>query len=398
MLTALFHRFAPREWRPRFGLLDRMLMSEMRMPLAVGLLAILQLLVLAQLLQLNEVVFGAAVSVGDLLRVTAGLLPHFLVVAVPLAFVLGLQLALGRLVADREVLALAASGLHPWALYRVPLLVACALGLCTAGLARWAEPWGLRQLNAVLNGVIKRNLESGLQPGVFNTGLPRYMVYVSSIDPPPRGAAAGRGAPNPLWRGVLIEDALGDGQSPLLALAETGRIADAGSDLLALQLERGELHRREPSGETLARFREARFLIGVEERISRTNKFAGSEAQLSAREIDARAAQMAAQGNRLEAGRLRLERFRRIAVPLASLAFALLGVPLAVLFGGARGAAYLVTLGAFVAFYSLSRLSVALADARFPPLLAAFVPDAAVAGLGAWFTARLWRRGVGLPR
>jgi lipopolysaccharide export LptBFGC system permease protein LptF len=71
---------------------------------------------------------------------------------------------------------------------------------------------------------------------------------------------------------------------------------------------------------------------------------------------------------------------------------------LALVAGGVRGAAYLITLGAFVAFYSLSRLGVALADAHFPPALAAFVPDGAVAALGIWFTARLARRGVGQPR
>jgi lipopolysaccharide export system permease protein len=380
------------------SLLDRLLLRETLVPLGVGLLAILQLLVLAQLLQLNEVVFGAAVTPGDLVRVTLGLAPHFLVMAVPLAFMLGLQLALGRLAADREVLALSAAGRSPLALYRVPLLLACALGLATAALARWAEPWGLSELNRALNGVIKRNLGSGLKPGIFNTGLPRYMVYVSSIDEPASGAGTSQEFGQALWRGVLIEDAVGDGQSPMLALAETGRISDAGGELLSLELLQGELHRREPAGETLARFREARFLVGVEERVSRTNKFAGSEAQLPAAELEARAARMEAQGRRQEAGRLRLERFRRIAVPLACLAFALLGVPLALVAGRVRGAAYLVTLGAFVGFYSLSRLGVALADAHFPPALAAFVPDGAVAALGAWFTARLVRRGVGQPR
>ena len=375
-------------------LLDRMLLRETLVPLGVGLLAILQLLVLAQLLQLNEIVFGAAVTLSDLLRVTLGLAPHFLVMAVPLAFMLGVQLALGRLASDREVLALSAAGRSPLSLYRVPVLLACVLGLATAALARWAEPWGLRELNGVLNGVIKRNLESGLQPGVFNTGLPRYVIYVAKIEAAPE---AKKGV-LPLWRGVLIEDSVGDGQLPLLALAEEGRIVDAPGEALSLSLLRGELHRREPTGETLARFGSASFLVGVGDRVSRSNKFASSEAQLSSAELTARASEMEARGDRKEAGRLRLERFRRIAVPLACLAFALLGVPLAVASGGVRGAAYLVTLGAFVAFYSLSRLGVALADSHVSPLIAAFVPDAAVALLGIFFTVRLARRGVGRPR
>src|SRR5437016_13598138 len=80
-------------------LLHRLLLRAVAIPLGVGLLAILQLLVILQLLQLNEVVFTSAVTIEDLLRVTAALAPHFLVVAVPLAFMLGLQPGLGRLAA-----------------------------------------------------------------------------------------------------------------------------------------------------------------------------------------------------------------------------------------------------------------------------------------------------------
>src|SRR3989449_8595233 len=212
-------------------LLDRLLLREIAIPLGVGLLAILQLLVILQLLQLNEVVFSSAVTLEDLLRVTAALAPHFLVVAIPLAFMLGVQLGLGRLAADQEVLALSASGTHPLRLYRVPIAIGLGLAVIVAGLTQWAEPWGLQQLNRVLNDVIKRNLQSGLEPGIFNDALPRFMIYVASEEPAENGAYA-------TWHGVLIEDDVGDG-APLLALAELGRIEDVGGPALALRLFRG---------------------------------------------------------------------------------------------------------------------------------------------------------------
>src|SRR3954467_8369829 len=123
-------------------LLDRLLLREIAMPLAVGLLAILQLLVVLQLLQLNEVVFTTAVTTADLLRVTAALAPHFLVAAVPLAFMLGVQLGIGRLASDQEVLALTAAGTHPFRLYRVPLAMAAALALVVAGPPQRGGPGG----------------------------------------------------------------------------------------------------------------------------------------------------------------------------------------------------------------------------------------------------------------
>jgi lipopolysaccharide export system permease protein len=368
-------------------LLDRLLLREIAIPLAVGLLAILQLLVILQLLQLNEVVFTSAVRVEDLLRVAAALAPHFLVAAVPLAFMLGVQLGLGRLAADQEVLALSASGTHPLRLYRVPLAIGAALAFVVAALTHWAEPWGLQELNRVLNDVIKRNLESGLEPGIFNDGLPRFMIYVSSED----RAEDGRYA---TWRGVLIEDDVGDG-APLLALAEVGRIEDTGGEAVALRLSRGELHRMEAAGETVARFQEGRFLIGVQDSVAHKNKFARNEAALSRRMIQDRLADLEARGDRRQAGRLRIELVRRWTVPFVCIAFAFLGVPLAVTTRRGRGSAYLVTLAVFVGFYALSRFGVALAENGLNAWISGLMPVAVVFALGLAQTRELIHSGVG---
>ncbi len=363
------------------SLLDRMVLREILVPLGVGLLAILQLLVIIQLLQLNDVVFGSAVTLGDLGRVTLALAPHFLVVTVPLAYMLGIQLGIGRLAGDSELVALSAAGVHPARLFRVPIAIGCVLALAVAGLTRWAEPWGMRQLNQILNNVIKRNLKEGVVPGVFNDGLPRFMIYVG-------GVRQGN------WRGVLIEDDVGDG-APLLALAEEGHIAESGGEALTLRLQHGELHRFEPHGETVVRFQDAAFLVGVQERVSRKNRFSAVEGQLTAVALEAQIAEAERNGWMEDAARMRMELLRRWSVPLACLAFALLGVPLAMGARGTRSSAYLVTLGAFVGYYALSRLGIALAEQGNPAWLAAFIPNLAVAALGLFFSARIIRNGLG---
>jgi len=372
------------------SLLDRLLLREIIMPLGVGMLAVLQLLVILQLLQLNEVVFSSAVTLEDLLRVTAALAPHFLVVAVPVAFMLGVQLGLGRLAADQEVLALSAAGTHPLRFYRVPLAIGLALAVVVAALTQWAEPWGLQQLNRVLNDVIKRNLQSGLEPGIFNDGLPRFMIYVSSEDPAEPGTYA-------TWRGVLIEDDVGDG-APVLALAELGHIEDTGGPAIALRLFQGELHRMEAKGETVARFKEGRFVVGVQESVMHKNKFARNEAAMTEPMMRARLAELARRGEVRESARLRVDLVRRWAVPLACFAFAFLGVPLAVLSRGGRASAYIITVGMFIGFYALSRFGVALAENGLNAWIAGFLPDAVVLALGGAYTWHLVRNGIGKPR
>src|SRR5207253_925189 len=225
-----------------------------------------------QLLQLNEVVFSASMRLADLGRVTLAFAPHFLVLALPLAYMLGIQLGVGRLAADRELLGLSSAGYSPRQLFRVPIAVAI-----------------------------------------------------------------------------------------VLVLADAGRIEDAGGEALRLHLDRGELHRMEPRGETVVRFNQGTFLVGVQERVARKNRFHGVEAALPYAELSARAEQYRKNGWMEDVARLRVEQGRRWAVPLACFCFGLLGVPLAVLAGGARGSAYLITLGSFVLFYVTSRLGLALA-------------------------------------
>src|SRR5436305_505763 len=91
----------------------------------------------------------------------------------------------------------------------------------------------------------------GLPPGIFNDGLPRFMIYVASQTGGPQQRE---------WEGVLIEDDVGDG-APLLALAEKGRVEDTEGDAMVLRLRDGELHRVEPHGETVAHFKEGTFLV-----------------------------------------------------------------------------------------------------------------------------------------
>jgi lipopolysaccharide export LptBFGC system permease protein LptF len=220
---------------------------------------------------------------------------------------------------------------------------------------------------------------------VFNEGLPRFTVYVADV------------APSGAWRGVLIDDQLGDG-APILALAEEGTITDAGGDALTLQLERGELHRNEQDGETVFRFRSGTFAVGVQESVNRKNRLAGAEGALPYHELIERSRTLEQQGNFAEAARVRLERWRRWAVPLACACFALLGVPLAVAGGGARGFAYLVTLFSFTAYYVTGRIAVALAEKQVPPILAAFLPNLMVLAIGLVLSVRLARRGVPLVR
>ena len=84
------------------SLLDRYLAREILLPFLAGLVFLTQVLLASQLLAQADVLLGSGVSTWDLLMVVAGLTPHLLGYVLPVAFLLGAVLGVGRLAEAHE--------------------------------------------------------------------------------------------------------------------------------------------------------------------------------------------------------------------------------------------------------------------------------------------------------
>ncbi len=101
-------------------ILARYLLKELLVPLVVWVAFLFLLLFVMQFLRGTEVLLGSAVTLGDIGRLILYLAPHFLVMALPIAFLLAILLGLGRLSEDRELTALQALGISPTQLLAGP--------------------------------------------------------------------------------------------------------------------------------------------------------------------------------------------------------------------------------------------------------------------------------------
>jgi lipopolysaccharide export system permease protein len=191
------------------SLLDRYLAREILLPFGAGLVFLTQILLATQILAQADILFGSGVSFLDVVRVIGLLTPHFLGFILPVAFLLGAVVGVGRLAEDREIIALGAAGLSPARLVRVPLLIGVAVSAVALGLALEVEPAALRSARLLLNEIIKKNVTSDVKAGTFYDDIPGYTLYAE-------GVRGGR------WSHVLIGDA-SDPNAPILALAQRGR-------------------------------------------------------------------------------------------------------------------------------------------------------------------------------
>ena len=369
-------------------LLDRYLGKEILLPFVAAVLFLTQLLLATQILAQAEVLFGSGVALGDAGAILVSLLPHILGYVLPIAFLLGAVLGVGRLSDDREVMALGAAGISPARLVRVPL----ALGVCAGALGLWIslslEPAGLTAARVRIAEVVKRNVTNDVRAGTFYDQIPGYTLYAEKVH---RGG----------WEHVLISDR-SDPATPVLALSGEGRLAPVGSGgEMQLVLQDGELHREDAESDeyVTAQFRHAELVLGLGTALTDRSVLLRGVREMTSGAMRTRIAEARARGDRAEALRYEGYLHRRVAQPLAVLPFALLALPLGAARRGGRGWAIGATLLAVVVHYVLLRGGEVLAQrGALPPAIALQLPTVVLSLVALALLAQQARRGVGAVR
>ena len=100
------------------SLLDRYVVRETLLPFFLSLLLITFLLIIPPLLQQGYTLIAQGVGWSVVVRVLVTLLPQALSISIPMAVLMGLLIAFGRLSADREFVAMQACGVSVYRLLR----------------------------------------------------------------------------------------------------------------------------------------------------------------------------------------------------------------------------------------------------------------------------------------
>lgn len=365
-------------------ILVRYLFKELASPLVIGLGFLFLLLFVMQFLRGADVLLGSAVTAGDMGRVIFYLTPHFIVMALPIAFLLCLLLGLGRLSEDRELIALQALGVGHLQLLLLPLALAAVLGALMLAFSFSAEPWGLTAVKGVVNDVIKKNVAGDVKPGVFYEDLTHLTVYAEEVDERERR-----------WTHVLIHDDQ-EPSAPKILLAREAHVnPSAPGEALKLALTNGDIHlaNRSTADYTVIFFERGEITAGVEESIYRKNRFRSPKDELTPSELLQAAEAAKAEGS--DPRPFLMAYHWRFGQALTPISFALIGAPLAMGWRQSRGRAYLLTIFGYVAYYVISKMFENLgSQGRIPLLLAGQLHNVLFAAIGSWALFRVIRAGT----
>jgi lipopolysaccharide export system permease protein len=362
----------------RSTLLARYVLAEVLVPLANWVVFFFFLFLAMSFLRGTELLLGSAVSAMDLLEFILFLTPHFLLQAMPIAFLLAILLGLGRLSEDGELTAMRALGVGPWKLLAWPMSLAVVLGIASLAVTWTLEPWGMRAVTRSAKELIKRNVMGDVRPEVFYDDIPNFVLYTERV------------LPNGIWENVLIHDAR-DPAAPQLLLAQRGHLEPAERDEVKLLLNGGNLHRVNPAqGDyAVADFEKGQLMLSVEGAMGK-NTFKRPHEELTPTELLEAAA---TDPNPLPFLVTFHTRLGRAVMPLA---FALLATALALGGRGARrGRGILLSIVAYVLYYVTMQVGAGLgAKGHLPPMLAGQVANLVFLALGAWAMARAAREGT----
>jgi lipopolysaccharide export LptBFGC system permease protein LptF len=193
--------------------LDRLIIREVLPPSIMGFAVYTFLLVMRGLFSLMEQVFVRGVAARDAFRILAASLPHVVVLTIPMAFLFGVLIAMGRLTSDNEIIALQAAGIPARRLLRPVLLIGALMTVVNGWIYLDVLPRSNREMRSLKTEVFTSAKNIGrIEPRVFYEEFPNLLLYVEDVD-----------SDTFIWRNVFVYDTSGRDEERLV-LARRGRV------------------------------------------------------------------------------------------------------------------------------------------------------------------------------
>lgn len=354
------------------------LVSEILPPFFVGLLAFTIILLVGRMLKLVELVVTRGVPLLQIAKLFSLILPTFLEMTVPMAFLLAILLGLGRMSNDQELLAMKASGVSPTQILWPAMAIALIIATATLALTVFARPAANFALKKELYNIAKSRIGTAIKEKVFNDDFPKILIYVEEIIPPGNTA-----------QGVLIVDKRENSREDII-LSKVARITtDEETNTLGLRLFDGSIYEREQgrTGFSQTRFNIYDFKLDLDELVGPVRQKESGPKELPLFDLLDSIEEKQSRGN--SAIEERMELHQRISFGFVPLIFCLLGVSLTLLPRASRANrswGFMLCIFWLMAYYALLSLGKALGDKNIlHPIPAVWLPNVIVAGIGMHF-------------
>jgi lipopolysaccharide export system permease protein len=348
-------------------------LGEILIPLAMGLGVFTFILLVGRIFKLSELVINKGVNLSDVFKLFVFILPNFLVFTIPMALLLGILLAFGRLSSEHELTAMKASGISLFQLLPPVIVVSVLCYLAAAFMAVYALPWGSQNFRNVLFDIARTKAHIELKPGIFNDSFNGLVFYINEISP--RGDT---------MQGVLIQDERDKSRTQVVMSRVAQLVSDPDRAEVILMLEDGAIHIRDQKERSYQKidFDTYRMRLNIGESLGAVKRVRMLDSEKSIGELREEIRMKEAAGE--EAVHERMVINEKYAIPFASIVFGLLGTALGVRPPrSGRSYSLVKSLAVILGYYILMTSMETMAERGILlPWMAAWIPNVAFLSLG----------------
>jgi lipopolysaccharide export system permease protein len=352
--------------------IHRYILKEIAVPTALAIAVFTFVLLLGKILKLVELVVNKGVPPLDIARLFLCLLPSFLVITLPLSFLLGVMLGFGRLSSDREILACKSTGISLYQMAMPVLALGLFASLLTGLTTLVIRPASESAFRQQLFQITASRASVALQPNVFNDAFEGLTLYANAIDDR-----------SGVMQGVFISDERNE-SVPSIIVAGRGKIVPNRDTLsMVLRLENGVIHRRimdsTRDAYQILQFSTYDINLGLEQADSAETRKGKKPKEMGLMELKSAVGQAEPE----KRAKLQTELYSRFALPVAPLLFALIGVPLGIQpHRSGRGGAFALGLFTFLCYYLLSSFAETLIVEGQMPIWILWLPNLVFLAVG----------------
>jgi lipopolysaccharide export system permease protein len=379
--------------------IDRYVLRELLAPLCLSGAVLTFFLLIDRIYNLTDLVITKGVPFHLVAQLLVFMLPSFLSLTLPMALLVAVLLAGGRMAGDLEVVALQASGVSPFRLFSPVIAVALMVTLAAGAFTLVLGPPANREFQGQLFKILEARATAGLRERVFNADFGDVVIYPEEIS-----------ASQVALRGLLVSDERDPKLTRIITAREGRLLPDEVNRRITLRLLDGGVNEADvlpavpTPGDTggavasaspgsgggaaaAGRYRYTAFglydmSLPLDTRLRGAARFEKPEKDYSLSQLEASIAAFAAEPMRRAP--FAVEWHKRFAFPLAALVFAIVGFPLAVRsHRGGRAIALVGSLVILTLYYLLvTTLESAALRGRFPAWAAIWTPNLLFGAVG----------------
>jgi len=300
-------------------IINRYIFKEVAFPFIIILLVLTFVLLMGKIMQIMDLVINKGVSVFSIAKIIVFLLPSFMLFTIPIALLIAILIAMGRLSADNEITAIKTSGISLMQIFYPVAIASLITFILAVFISYFLVPQSNFATRRLLFNIAQQNASIGIKEKVFNSDFKDFLIYAEKIP-----------VNQNYMEGVIISDNRMIGEQNTILAKRAILVSDAESMTVKLKLEDGSIH---TVSSDLKNYRKIDFKsydinLDLSTALANLDESSKSSTEMTMAEL---LAKMKKPGLEKAAVReLAIEVHKKLSIPLSCIFFGLVAMPLGI--------------------------------------------------------------------